>query len=516
MIMRKIILDCLGGDNGMDATIDGAIGMLRKDKDIILVMIGDRDVIKPRLRDANKSGNIMNRVEIVHTVDNIPLTEHPTEAIKNHPNSSICLGLELLRTEEECIAFVSAGSTGAVLSGGVLKIGRVEGLIRPALCPNLPTKTGVPAMLIDCGANADCKPETMAHFALMGKVYKEAEGMMLPKVGLLNIGAEEAKGNEFYQKTHQLLKKMGESGLMNFGGNVEARNALDGDFNIIVADGFTGNVLLKGIEGAVGFAFGQIKNVFSSGGIGGKIAGGLVGSRLLALKHKFSGDEGGSIFLGLKKPIIKCHGNADARTITSALQYALNAVNMNLGEKIKNAVSRAEPYLISALQNLPMPEPINEDEQAAEAQLNARPASAPQAAPQDSDPQATQSPAPTHPQQQPHAPQGPARPAQQQPRPANAPSQAPQPRPAGSPQSPQQKPQASTPQRPTQSPNQQHPQSANQPRPAGTPQSPQPHAPQQPTARPQTAPNPQSPATQPKPAGAPQPQQPRPVPPQPK
>ncbi|MCL1822162.1 MAG: phosphate acyltransferase PlsX, partial [Prolixibacteraceae bacterium] len=297
--MKKIILDCLGGDNGMNATVAGAIAFLQKNKDIMLVLIGDRDVIKPKLRDASATENIMNRVEIVHTTDNIPLDEHPTEAIRNHPNGSISLGLEILKKDADCIAFVSAGSTGAVLTGGVLKIGRVEGLIRPALCPNLPTKLGVPAMLIDCGANADCKPETLAHFALMGKVYKEAEGMMLPKVGLLNIGAEETKGSEFYQRTHQLLKKFGESGLINFAGNMEAREALEGHINIIVADGFTGNVLLKGIEGASSFAFSQVKTVFEGGGIGGKIAGGLVGNKLRALKDKFSGAEGGSLFLGL-------------------------------------------------------------------------------------------------------------------------------------------------------------------------------------------------------------------------
>jgi glycerol-3-phosphate acyltransferase PlsX len=263
--------------------------------------------------------------------------------------------LELLKTDPETIAFVSAGSTGAVLTGGVLKIGRIPGLIRPALCPNLPTKVGVPTMLIDCGANADCKPETMAHFALLGKVYKEAEGMMMPKIGLLNIGAEETKGNELYQKTHRLLKALGDAGIINFAGNMEARNALDGDINVIVADGFTGNILLKGIEGATGFAFNQVKSVFTEGGIGGKIAGGLVGGKLQALKEKFSGTEGGSIFLGLNKTIIKCHGNADAKTITAALQYAMTVVDMNLDEKIKVILQRAEPYLASAIQNLDKP-----------------------------------------------------------------------------------------------------------------------------------------------------------------
>jgi glycerol-3-phosphate acyltransferase PlsX len=382
MALKKIILDCLGGDNGMNATVSGAIAFLQKNKDIMLVLVGDRDVIKPKLRDASSGENIMNRVEIVHTTDNIPLTEHPTEAIRNHPSSSISLGLEILKKDIDCIAFVSAGSTGAVLAGGMLKIGRVEGLIRPALCPNLPTKLGVPVMLIDCGANADCKPETLAHFALMGKVYKEAEGMMLPKVGLLNIGAEETKGNEFYQRTHQLLKKFGESGLINFAGNVEARDVLEGEINIIIADGFTGNILLKGIEGASGFAFSQVKTVFLNTGVKGKIAGGLVGGKLQELKSKFSGEEGGSVFLGINKPIIKCHGNADAKTITGALQYAQTVAGMNLGEKIKSAVKRAEPYLVSALQNLPMPAPIPQETPAQAADKNGKAAAPAQPAAQ--------------------------------------------------------------------------------------------------------------------------------------
>jgi glycerol-3-phosphate acyltransferase PlsX len=407
--MKKIILDCLGGDNGMNATVAGAVSMLQKEKDIILVLVGDRDVIKPKLRDANTKDNIMNRVEIVHTVENIPLTEHPTEAVKNRPNSSICLGLEILKKDADCVAFVSAGSTGAVLTAGVLKIGRVQGLIRPALCPNLPTKLGITTMLIDCGANADCKPETLAHFALMGKVYKETEGMMLPKIGLLNIGTEETKGSALYQQTHRLLKKLGDAGLMNFAGNIEARNALDGEINVIVADGFTGNVLLKAIEGATNFAFGQVKSAFTNGGVGGKIAGGLVGGKLQELKQKFSGNEGGSIFLGLNKPIIKCHGNADAKTIASALKYALTVANMSLGDKIKTAVQRTEPHLMGALKELANPTPptpATTPQATATAQV---PPTVAQTQPTSQQPQAVPQPAPAQAQPtaqtQPTAPQ---------------------------------------------------------------------------------------------------------------
>jgi glycerol-3-phosphate acyltransferase PlsX len=339
--MKKIILDCLGGDNGIDAAVIGAITVLNKHKDWFMILVGDEDAIKPRLRETD----IGVRAEIINTKENIPLDEHPTEAIKKRPNSSIVLGLDALKNRDDTVALVSAGSTGALLTGGFLKIGRVEGLARPALCPNLPTKNGEPTMLIDCGANADCKPETLVHFAVMAQEYKKAEGMVLPKIGLLNIGTEETKGSELYQQAYKLLRKIGDAGIINFVGNIESRDALNGDVQILVTDGFTGNILLKNIEGTMSFAFSKIKSVLSSG-VAAKIAGALVGGKIRALKESYSEDgAGGSMFIGLNKPVIKAHGNATAKNIAAAIEYAQTVADFDLGEKIKTALKKVEPFL---------------------------------------------------------------------------------------------------------------------------------------------------------------------------
>jgi glycerol-3-phosphate acyltransferase PlsX len=337
--MKKIVIDALGGDNGMDTTVGGAIMALRNDKDLRLVLVGDKEVILPKVTEFG------DRVEIVHTTENISCEEQPTAAIRKQPNSSLILGIEKMKTDAECGALISAGSTGAVLAGGFFKVGRIAGVSRPALCPSLPTKDGRGVTLIDCGANADCKPENLVHFALMANELKKSEGVENPRIALLSNGAEKGKGNEAVKATYPIFEKLHEAGLLNFVGNIEARDTVNGVCDVIVCDGFTGNVLLKTAEGTMKFAFSQIKAVLKSGFLS-KIAALLIAPKLKKLKRTFGEDAvGGTMFIGLTKPVIKAHGNASALAFANAIKYAAKVINIDLEEKIKAAVGKAVPYL---------------------------------------------------------------------------------------------------------------------------------------------------------------------------
>jgi glycerol-3-phosphate acyltransferase PlsX len=338
---KKVVLDCLGGDNGIIAMVDGAVAALQNNPELSLILVGDESIIKPKIIVAG----LTNRVEIIHTTENIPMDMHPTDAVRKHPNGSIILCLGQLKTRDDCGAFVSAGSTGAVLTGGFLKIGRIEGVSRPALCPNLPTKTGTFTMLIDCGANADCKVENLVHFAIMANEYKKASGIATPKIALLNVGVENTKGSELARATFNELTKLHAAGQINFIGNIEGNAVLDGECDIIVADGFTGNILLKSLEGISKFIFSKIKHILSKG-LRAKIAGLLVGGKIKKVRADYVDNvQAGSMFIGLKKPVIKCHGHADARTVSLALEYANSIMDLDLEEKIKTAVALAEHEL---------------------------------------------------------------------------------------------------------------------------------------------------------------------------
>jgi glycerol-3-phosphate acyltransferase PlsX len=341
IVMKKIVIDTLGGDNGISVIVDGVIEALTDNKDLSVILVGDENVIKPKIIAAG----LESRAEILHTVQNIPSDEHPTQAVKKYPDSSIVLGLTQLKEREDCGAFVSAGSTGAVLTCGFLKIGRTEGVSRPALCPNLPTRNGASTMLIDCGANADCKPENLVHFAIMANEYKKAAGVENPKIALLNVGAEKAKGNELTKQTFVLLNKLKEAGQINFVGNAESGDTLSGKYDVIVTDGFTGNILLKAMEGVTKLLFSQIKQVLSKG-IRSKIAGLLAGGKIKKMKADYVDNvQAGSIFIGLKKPVIKMHGSAKARTAAMAVKYAATMTEMDTEDRIKAAIERAESVI---------------------------------------------------------------------------------------------------------------------------------------------------------------------------
>lgn len=337
--MKKIVLDCLGGDNGLPAMVAGAVDALKQYPELQLVMVGDASIIQPQVAEFGA------RVEVIDTKVNIAMDEHPTQAIRSKPDSSLVLGLEQLKKREDCGAFVSAGSTGAVLTGGFMKVGRIAGVSRPALCPTLPTMVdGQEFMLLDCGANMDCTAVQLAQFAVMASEYKKAMGMANPRIALLNVGAEETKGNEVVKQAYALLGKLQKAGLINFVGNIEPDQVFKGNADVVVADGFWGNVLLKSIEGTVKFVFKSVKEIMMSS-LGGKIGALFVGGKLKKFKAEKTDKTNATIFLGLKKAVVKMHGNADAFKVTSALGYAMTVVDLDLHQAIETVLSQAEAVL---------------------------------------------------------------------------------------------------------------------------------------------------------------------------
>ncbi|MBO5229705.1 MAG: phosphate acyltransferase PlsX [Clostridia bacterium] len=337
--MKKIVLDCLGGDNGLSAMLAGAITALRENPEMQLVLVGDASVIQPQVAEFG------DRVEIIDTKVNIAMDEHPTQAIRTKTDSSLVLGLEQLKKREDCGAFVSAGSTGAVLTGGFMKVGRIAGVSRPALCPTLPTmKDGQEFMLLDCGANMDCTAVQLVQFAVMANEYYKAMGVDNPRIALLNVGTENTKGNEVVKEAYALLSKLRDEKLLNFVGNIEGDQVFHGNVDVVVADGFWGNVLLKSIEGTVKFVFKSVKNVMMSS-LGGKIGALFLGGKLKKFKANKMDKTNATIFLGLKKAVVKMHGNADAVKVTSALQYATTVVDFDLNARIEAALTKVEPLL---------------------------------------------------------------------------------------------------------------------------------------------------------------------------
>lgn len=337
--MKKIVLDCLGGDNGLPAMVAGAVTALKQNPELQLVMVGDESLIKPQVAEFG------DRVEIVDTKVNIAMDEHPTVAIRTKTNSSLVLGLEQLKQREDCGAFVSAGSTGAVLTGGFMKIGRIPGVSRPALCPFLPTLVvNQEFMLLDAGANMDCTAVQLVQFAVMANEYQKAMGKAKPRIALLNVGTEETKGNEVVKQAHAILVKLHDAGMLNFVGNIESDQVMQGNVDVVVADGFWGNVLLKSTEGATKFVFKSLKQIIASS-FSAKIGALFLGRRLKKFKAEKMDKTNATVFLGLKKSVVKMHGNADARKVTSALQYAMTVADLDLSQRIEQTLAQVEPLL---------------------------------------------------------------------------------------------------------------------------------------------------------------------------
>ena len=322
----KIVIDAMGGDNAPREIIKGAIGALQQRRGFSIVFTGNEEVIAKELSlySYDKS-----RVEVKHACELITNNEAPATAVRSKRDSSLVVGLKTLKEDEEAGAFISAGSTGAVLAGGIMYLGRIPGVKRPALCPAIPNVRGGMTLLCDAGANADCKPEYLAQFAVMATAYgKAAYGMDNPKVGLLNNGTEDHKGDIMHQEAFALLK---ETKGINFVGNVEGRDIMFGDSDIVVADGFSGNVALKSAEGCGKTVGAILKQEFSKAKMRYLIARKQIEKVKTILDYNRSG---GAIFLGLKKTVVKAHGSSKAETITATVLQAVDAVEGGTAERI--------------------------------------------------------------------------------------------------------------------------------------------------------------------------------------
>ena len=299
----RILVDAMGGDNAPDQIALGAI-QAAKDFNCEVVLVGRGEAILRALKDQGIE-TLPKGVEIANADDVVDMHDDPATVVKKKKDSSMVVGLNMLK-EGGGDAFVSAGSTGALLSAATLTVRRVKGIRRAAMAPQIPTKTGREAVLIDCGATADCTPEFLLQFAFMGSYYAEKVlGIENPRVALLNIGAEDSKGGELQKAVYPLLKQAGETGAINFTGNIEARDVPLGGADVVVADGFSGNILLKGIEGTALFMASMMKNMFKKNVLT-KLAALLCMDGVKAFKKKMDYREtGGTALIGLSKPVIK-------------------------------------------------------------------------------------------------------------------------------------------------------------------------------------------------------------------
>lgn len=325
----KVVVDAFGGDNAPLEVVEGAVMAVKQNKDLTVVLTGDETKIKEILKDRTE------RIEIVDAKDVITNDDVPTLAIRQKKDSSMVRAFDMLKENDDVVGLVSAGNTGAVLSGVIMKIGRIKGISRPALCPILPTIVdGRSVVICDCGANVDCKSENLLHFAIMASVfYSITNGVENPKVALLNNGAEEHKGNELTKTTYPLMKTLP----INFVGNVEAREVMSGNVDVIVTDGFAGNVLLKSVEGTAK-AMSQMlkkdakKNVFH-------MLGALMMGKFNGLKNKMDMDKyGGAPFLGCKKLVVKTHGSANRENFKNTILQVVKLYENKMNEKIEAMV----------------------------------------------------------------------------------------------------------------------------------------------------------------------------------
>lgn len=326
----KIAIDAMGGDNGVKATVKGAVDA-SKEFDVNIVLVGKTDLIKEEL---NKYDYDNNKVNIIHADEIITNEDKPVKAIRRKKQSSMVIGFNLLK-EKQVDGFISAGNTGALLSGGLFVVGRIKGIERPALAPALPNEKGF-SLLIDAGANVDCKPKHLQQFSIMGSIYSQKVlGVDKPKVGLVNIGVEKEKGNELTKKAYEVL----ETSNINFYGNLEARDVLKGYVDILICDGFVGNIILKVTEGVVSTIFKTLKSEFTKNLLT-KIGALILKPGLKNFKNKLDYSEvGGAPLLGVKGTVIKAHGSSNSKAIKNAVRQAKLFIDNDVISKIESEIS---------------------------------------------------------------------------------------------------------------------------------------------------------------------------------
>lgn len=333
----KIILDAMGGDHAPEAPVLGAIQAAEKFGSHI-TLVGRGEEILNVLRK-NNIANLPEGLEIANADEVVDMHDDPAQVIRKKKESSMVVGLRML-AEEQGDAFVSAGSTGALLSGATLVVKRVKGVRRAAMGPAMPNKAGGKTVILDCGANAECTPEFLLQFGLMGSLHaKKSLGVENPRVGLLNIGTEDSKGTPLQKEAYGLLQAASDRGILNFVGNVEARDVPLGAVDVVVCDGFSGNVLLKSIEGTAMFMGSLMKRMFKKNiltMIGYIFSKSGVKDLVKMLDYR---EIGGTQFLGIRKPVIKAHGSSDALAFCNAIRQAEAAVSSNVAQELEQGLA---------------------------------------------------------------------------------------------------------------------------------------------------------------------------------
>ncbi|MBQ9549326.1 MAG: phosphate acyltransferase PlsX [Lachnospiraceae bacterium] len=331
--ITKVALDAMGGDNAPVEVIKGAVDAVNLNDNIVVYVTGTKEAVDNEL---SKYSYPSDRIIPVYSTEIIETAEPPVMAIRQKKDSSIVRGLNLVK-EGTADAFVSAGSSGAVLVGGQLLIGRIKGVERPPLAPLIPTSNGV-SLLVDCGANVDARPNHLVQFAKMGSVYMEhVIGVKNPTVGILNIGAEEDKGNALVKETFPMLKN---TPGINFTGSVEARDVINGNVDVIVCEAFAGNVCLKMMEGVAKTLMKEIKGAMLSS-VTGKLGAALVAPNLKKALKKYDASEyGGAPLLGLKGLVVKTHGNSKAREIMNSILQCVSFKEGRIADRIREQLEK--------------------------------------------------------------------------------------------------------------------------------------------------------------------------------
>lgn len=337
----RIILDAMGGDLAPEAPVLGALEAVNA-YGMEITLVGRGEEI---LEVLGKHGiqDLPDGVEIANADDVVNMHDDPGSVIHKRKNSSMVVGLKML-AQGQGDAFVSAGSTGALLTGATLLVKRIKGIRRAAMGPAVPNKAGGKTVIVDCGANAECTPEFLLQFGLVGSAYASHQlGVKNPKVGLLNIGTEDSKGTALQKDAYVLLKSASEQGLVNFVGNVEARDVPLGSVDVVVCDGFSGNVLLKTIEGTAMFMGSLMKKMFYKNPLT-KVGGLLCKSEVSKIKGLMDYRTiGGTQFLGIRKPVIKAHGSSDALAFRNALKQAADAAQTDFTSELEKALQKLAP-----------------------------------------------------------------------------------------------------------------------------------------------------------------------------
>ncbi|WP_332630697.1 phosphate acyltransferase PlsX [Halalkalibacter flavus] len=327
----NISIDAMGGDHSPKAQVEAAQNAIKSFPELNITLVGNEEEIKKHITNDK-------RITILHTTEKIEDTDQPTTAVRRKKDSSMVLSVREVK-EGRADACISAGNTGALMTAGLLHVGRIKGIDRPALSPMLPTLDGKGFLLLDVGANMDAKPEHLQQYAIIGKTYMEmVRNVNNPRVGLLNVGTEDGKGNELTKAAFPLLK----SSDINFIGNVEARDLLSGVADVVVCDGFSGNLVLKSVEGTAGTLFSLLKKELTSSFVN-KLAAGVLKPSLRGIKSQLSYSEyGGAGLYGLRAPVIKAHGSSDATAVFHAIRQAKEMVEHQVVTIIKNEVAKVE------------------------------------------------------------------------------------------------------------------------------------------------------------------------------